>query len=334
MGVFAGLIINGPATANYDVDLGSYIVNDWYYQIAYQVADQTNANLQKGSGPPPGNNILINGTNQNASGGGKYRKVVVQSGKKYLLRLINTSLENAIRVSLDNHPFQVVTSDLVPIHPYTTNWVLLHIGETLPCLVSCQLLIVSGQRYDVVFTANQTAGNYWFRVVVETTCFSANEGSGLSIFSYTGAGAANPTSTGTTKPSNCQDEQPLVPWVANNVPSSQFTSQAKTLPIDIELPGTTTNHQNLVVWGVNLTAIDINWQKPTLTYVATGDTNYPVVDNLIEIPNEGTVSPAFSYHYNSAYKMVSGSTGLSKRRLAHLPRFHTPFICTGMTSTS
>lgn len=121
-------MINGPATANYDIDLGTYIVNDWYYQTAYQIEDAAEANLQKGSGPPPANNIIVNGTNQNANGGGKYGQVNIQSGKKYRLRLINTSVDNAIRVSLDNHPFQVITSDLVPIHPYNTNWVLLGIG--------------------------------------------------------------------------------------------------------------------------------------------------------------------------------------------------------------
>lgn len=30
-GVFGGIIINGPATANYDVDLGHVFLNDWYH---------------------------------------------------------------------------------------------------------------------------------------------------------------------------------------------------------------------------------------------------------------------------------------------------------------
>lgn len=153
------------------------------------------------------------------------------------------------------------------------------------CWLTC-----SGQRYDVVFTANQTVGNYWFRAEVETACFTQNQGAGRSIFTYSGAAAGNPTSTGTTKPSNCNDESPLVPWVVNNVPSDAFTSQAKSLMVDIELPGTTTNNANIVVWGVNLTAIDISWEKPTLSYVAAGDTNYPVVSNLIELPTENIVS--------------------------------------------
>ena len=30
-GVFGGIVINGPATANYDVDLGHLFLNDWYH---------------------------------------------------------------------------------------------------------------------------------------------------------------------------------------------------------------------------------------------------------------------------------------------------------------
>lgn len=30
-GVFGGILINGPATANYDVDLSHIFLNDWYH---------------------------------------------------------------------------------------------------------------------------------------------------------------------------------------------------------------------------------------------------------------------------------------------------------------
>ena len=124
-----GIIINGPTTANYDVDLGTYFVNDFYYQTATQLSDIVNDNLQNRAGPPPADTILINGTNKNANGGGAYGTVTMTAGKKYLLRIVNPSLDNMIRVSLDNHPFSVVTSDLVPIHPYPTSWLLLGVGK-------------------------------------------------------------------------------------------------------------------------------------------------------------------------------------------------------------
>ena len=130
MGIFGGVVINGPSSANWDIDLGSYIVNDWYYQSAFTVSAEADANLQAGQGPPPSDNILINGTNKNANGGGTYGTVPnLQKGKKYRLRLVNSALDSAIRVSLDNHPFTVMSADMVPIKPYNTDWVLLGIGE-------------------------------------------------------------------------------------------------------------------------------------------------------------------------------------------------------------
>lgn len=129
-GILGALVINGPATSNYDIDLGSYTVTDWYYQTAFVESDIANINFNNPtpSGPLPGDNILVNGTNKNASGGGAYGKVSIVKGKKYLLRLINTSMDAAIRVSLDGHPFTVVSADLVPIVPYPADWVLIGIG--------------------------------------------------------------------------------------------------------------------------------------------------------------------------------------------------------------
>lgn len=34
-GVFGGVVINGPATANYDEDLGMLFLNDWDHQVSF-----------------------------------------------------------------------------------------------------------------------------------------------------------------------------------------------------------------------------------------------------------------------------------------------------------
>ena len=273
-GLVGPLIIDGPAATNYDVDLGAYPVTDWYYSSAFQIEDIASQNLQNLAPAPPADTILVNGKNKNANGGGAYDVQTITSGKKYRLRLINTSVDNSIRVSLDNHTFSVITSDIVPIKPFSTNWILLAIG----------------QRYDVVFTANQTAGNYWFRAEVATDCASANNFYGRSIFTYSTVTSDTPASTSSTPDSVCQPESVIVPYVPNTVPNTTFLSQAQDLEVDIDKEQVTTNGQNIAVWGINLTAIDIDWRDPTLEYVITGNTSYPAVYNLIEIPSEGTVS--------------------------------------------
>lgn len=50
-GIVGSIVIYGPATANYDVDLGALPITDWYYNTAYQGALYAEQN-----GPPIANN--------------------------------------------------------------------------------------------------------------------------------------------------------------------------------------------------------------------------------------------------------------------------------------
>ncbi|KAK4243535.1 laccase-2 [Corynascus novoguineensis] len=127
-GLFGGMILRGPTTADYDEDLG-YV-----------------ARL---GAPPIMYNGLINGTNSfdysneddaKYVGGGKKFEVVFEPGKKYLLRLVNVTVDGVFQFSIDGHNLQVVAYDLVPIVLYTID--------------SVQVAI--GQRYDVI---NRNAGD-------------------------------------------------------------------------------------------------------------------------------------------------------------------------------
>jgi FtsP/CotA-like multicopper oxidase with cupredoxin domain len=71
-GIVGPIIIDGPASAQYDEDLGALPITDWYYTPALTL----NENAQRG-GPPPIDNILVNGTHINANKGGKYAKMTV-----------------------------------------------------------------------------------------------------------------------------------------------------------------------------------------------------------------------------------------------------------------
>jgi len=54
-GIWGALVIAGPATSNYDIDLGAYPINDWYYATAFQAADRAAIP----SAPPVADNGLI-----------------------------------------------------------------------------------------------------------------------------------------------------------------------------------------------------------------------------------------------------------------------------------
>jgi FtsP/CotA-like multicopper oxidase with cupredoxin domain len=103
------------------VDLGTYPVTDWFSRMTiFEFASLAEASLQKGQAPPPADSVLINGTTKGPRGG-VYSQTPLTKGKKYRLRLINTSLESTIRVSLDNHPFLVIAADFVPVKPFTVS---------------------------------------------------------------------------------------------------------------------------------------------------------------------------------------------------------------------
>lgn len=273
-GLVGPIVIDGPASTNYDVDNGPLPVSDWYYQTAFQVGLETTSALQRGGPGPIPDTILINGTNKNgANAGGAYATTLVTKGKKHRIRLINTSVDNAIRVSIDSHAMQIITSDFTAVQPLSVTSVLLAIG----------------QRYDVVVTANQAAANYWIRAVPESACLSSAGASGLAVLHYAGVALADPTSSATAVTGVCAEPRPLTPWAVDDVGDvAAFQSQVSTYDVDVDATGVSTNGRNLVVWGINMTGIMVQWATPTLTYVMNKDTNYPVVSNLVSVPNEGT----------------------------------------------
>ncbi|KAF2860097.1 multicopper oxidase [Piedraia hortae CBS 480.64] len=266
-GIVGPIIFDGPATANYDVDLGSYMINDWFYHGPFVANLLASANFQKPGPPPPGDNILINGTNKNANGGGKYGQVTITSGKKYRLRIINAAVDNYYHVSLDSHPLQIIATDFIPIKPITV--------ETL--------VIAIGQRYDVVITAKQTAGNYWFRATVAQECVSHNNGVGLSIFTYDSVKPATPQSTAYTVPAACEPPDPLAPYWVQPVPNGSFTNNP--LAVGATKGTQVPNGDTLVLWALSDTPLNVAWEKPTLQYVLEGNTSYPTPYHVMPTTN-------------------------------------------------
>lgn len=49
-------------------------------------------------------------------------------GRKYLLRLINTSVDTTFVFAIDSHWLKVIAADFVPIQPYVVDHVVVGIG--------------------------------------------------------------------------------------------------------------------------------------------------------------------------------------------------------------
>lgn len=87
-GVSGPIVIEGPASADYDVDLGGYLFNEVFgTTTAWQAGINFNRAIQDRKGPPRGTSLLINGTSTNSAGGGTSNRVNIKR------QTISTSLD-------------------------------------------------------------------------------------------------------------------------------------------------------------------------------------------------------------------------------------------------
>jgi FtsP/CotA-like multicopper oxidase with cupredoxin domain len=130
-GAAGGIIINGPASANYDVDLGSVMLTDWNHWTADMLyaSSQTNGPVVEltglingknkwntsisseptSGGPPPGapppskkrqvaSNSTVSATSSNSSELiGEYYELKFEKGLSYRLRLVNVAVDSGFK---------------------------------------------------------------------------------------------------------------------------------------------------------------------------------------------------------------------------------------------
>lgn len=136
-GVAGGIVINGPAAADYDVDAGVLLLTDW----SHRTADELYYSALS-SGPPQLTNGLINGTNTWTSSGttvGERFNMSFTSGSSYRLRLVNTAIDSYFKFSIDNHTMTVIAADFVPIVSYNTTVLNIAMGK-------CEAIFCYGRR--------------------------------------------------------------------------------------------------------------------------------------------------------------------------------------------
>jgi hypothetical protein len=269
-GIAGPIVVQGPATANYDIESGPLAVADWYYETVNTLAARV---AHVNAGPPTADTALINGKMVSSSGG-SYERTVLTQDKKHRVRLINMSVDNHFMVSLDNHQMEVIASDFVPIVPYNTTHIFLGIG----------------QRYDVIITGNQPAGSYWFRAESQDQAGCGNNGNNgniLSIFSYEGHETETPISSGSAYTQRCVDETGVTPYWNSYIPTGEIAENMT--PLDTWLNQTTGADGTLTLyWNVNGSSLNADWSKPTLDYVKNNQlSSFPERANVIELPSQG-----------------------------------------------
>ncbi|KAI8932083.1 hypothetical protein NX059_010969 [Plenodomus lindquistii] len=256
-GILGGLIINGPATANYDEDLGMLFLNDWDHQTVDELYMSAQSN-----GPPTLDNGLINGTNTYEDGGFRYNTSFTP-GTSYRMRLVNGAVDTHFKFMIDNHKMTVIASDLVPIVPYETT----------------VLDISMGQRYDIIVTADQAsvAENFWLRAIPQSACSENDSTDNIRGIIYYGDAPSTPTTTAYSYEDSCGDEtENLVPYIAKTVGSDSRT--------ELETATVSFNEERLFRWYLNSTSMLVDWADPSLMQLLNGNTTFEASSAVIELP--------------------------------------------------
>lgn len=243
-------------------------LGDWHHTDIWQLWEST----ARGGFPPTLDGGLINGTNTyNCTGAqdttctgviGTKHETVFEAGKKYRLRLVNVAADGHFQFSIDGHTLQVVATDFVPIVPYTTDSVLVSIG----------------QRVDVIVEANADAGDYWLRGGWVSNCATINNVDDITaIIRYDNGSTADPASTSTVIAStSCGDEplESIVPHLALDV--GTIASEADEL-VGFAVAGTAFQ------WTINSSSLVLDWAAPTINKIVSGDSVFPTEYNVVAV---------------------------------------------------
>ncbi|KAJ4287146.1 hypothetical protein N0V90_012544 [Kalmusia sp. IMI 367209] len=277
-GLFGPLIINGPATAEYDEELEPIILTDWNHHTAFaHWSTISNFNVSFNgaftgliNGINTGNCTAANATalDPNCINEGEKYQLVFEAGKKYRLRLINLASESWFQFSIDGHTMTVISADLVPIVPYETDSVLVNMGE----------------RYDVIVEANAPPGDYWLRGGLIDFCIPNDSTENITaIVRYNNSSIEIPTTVSTVvKIETCLDEPAtnVVPWVPIDLPNMDGGIYAENVTGEYYL-------NKYLRWSFNQPSggfLWTNWSQPALRDVISGDFGaIPKSDNVFQI---------------------------------------------------
>lgn len=266
-GVFGGILINGPATANYDEDLGVLFLNDWDHQTVDQLYSYAET-----SGPPTLDTGLINGTNTWEDTSGSRWETTFVSGTSYLIRLVNGAVDTHFDFMIDNHTLQVIAHDFVPIVPYTTD----------------KLSIGMGQRYDIIVTANMSdvASDFWLRAIPDTFCSSnLNPDDIKGIIHYDDSTGTPSTSAYTYSEADCFGElaSNLVPYLS--LDASTDASVDEDLSVTVAF-----NSAKLFKWYIGGTTMKVDWADPSALQIINNSSDWSSSSGVIEVPEANTWS--------------------------------------------
>ncbi|KAK0861986.1 hypothetical protein LTS02_007477 [Friedmanniomyces endolithicus] len=340
-GVMGPMVVYGPSSLPYDIDVGPVMLSDWYHIPYFSiVADAVGTNYSLI--PPTSDSVIINGRGQFNCSEPSYSNSTewlasnlpsniswtcvpdapqaafrFQSGKTHRLRLMNTGANGVQKFSVDSHNLTVIAVDYVPVVPYTTSVVTLGVG----------------QRTDVLVTALDTPwASIWMRSSARggEPCGGSDHPDAVAAIYYEDADVSSlPTSTSwvTLDDTTCLNDALALTVPAYAVkPSNASFTQDLRLDLAVNATGDFEFRINDQGWRVDTNV-------PLLAQVAEGNMTfapqwnvYNFYDNtsiILNITNNMPLVHPFHMHGHNFYVLNVGDnstagstyneTGIAKR---------------------
>ncbi|KAL1301802.1 hypothetical protein AAFC00_005994 [Neodothiora populina] len=294
-GLAGPMVVHGPKSDDYDIDLGPVMLTDWFHAYYQNLLEQVYHASEAGPIlPPMANNMLIQGkgdyvcnnTNLTCTPDAGKAQFRFQSGKRHRLRLINHAAEALIFFSIDGYNMTVIANDFVAVEPYTTNLIKLGVG----------------QRTDIVVTGkDDPTESVWMRITegpsglgpAGATGCSLNDGLSFEVTApiyYEDADIGVPPNTTTEIdsslylfPLNCANE-PL----ENTVPAFAIPVKKPDTTLNFLMTGGD-NATGEFVWYMNNITFLGDYNDPTLLEQKLGNLNFPIERQVYNLGNATSV---------------------------------------------
>ncbi|KAI4200170.1 MAG: hypothetical protein LQ350_004131 [Teloschistes chrysophthalmus] len=283
-GLAGPLTIHGPSSANYDGSKDPMLMTDWIHRSWFKEF-QTELN----GAAPNASSILLNGEGSYAGGarqGFKYN-TTVERGKRYLMRLINTSISTTFVFAIDNHNITVMSSDFVPIQPYVTDHVVVGIGQRYHIVVEASPEKPDGSAHE--------GDAFWMRTIPASGCSNFPIG-GIpderqGILYYKNGSTEYPETNRGGFSTACTDEPydklvPVVPWQVPQPPTLDLDRNQDLFEVGLDAPGPGQGHplpnDQFRRWAIGPRPLYLNFSDPTILNLQ--NTNYKA--DYVVIPQD------------------------------------------------
>ncbi|CAD6590291.1 MAG: hypothetical protein ASARMPREDX12_004245 [Alectoria sarmentosa] len=264
-GLIGPMIIHGPDSAQYDIDLGPVLLTDYYHKAYFDILEEVMGTNLSLIAPKSVNNLINGKMDYNCSlvtdgtpctNDAGLAKFQFTTGKTHRLRLINAGAEGIQKFSIDGHTMTVIANDFVPVRPYETEIVTLGIG----------------QRTDVVVQATgNPASVYWMRSTISNCSLTIQPDARAIIYYPSAPTNAKPNTTAWIDDTPQCANDPL----SSTTPVFPITptpGPATTITLTI---GDTINSTGNFLWTVNSVSFRADYNSPLLLLANVGNTSYP-----------------------------------------------------------